>query len=219
MKAAKAVRAAPEAKVISLFWREPAVPLLVKVPLTAFTAVLIPVYWREYGPQNFLWLSDISLFMSVYMVWRPSPLMNSMLVVGVLPLEIVWNLDFFGRLLFGWEGTGLAAYMFDDNYPLYLRALSLFHVPLPPLWIWLAWRWGYDKRALPAMTRLFLAVIPLTYLLSGPADNINWVYHPEVHGWRISQGFWLMGVMAAIPLLVFWPMHGLMKRIARPAPG
>src|SRR5690606_25677673 len=42
--------------------RFPAYPLWATLPVTAYVAVLIPVYWNEYGPGNFLWFSDIALF-------------------------------------------------------------------------------------------------------------------------------------------------------------
>ena len=37
-------------------------------------------------------------------------------------------------------------------------------------------RFGYDKRALLAQMILALIVIPLTYALIKPEDNIKWVY-------------------------------------------
>src|SRR5262249_12211831 len=49
---------------------------------------------------------------------------------GTLP-ELAWNLDFFVRLTTGATFMGLSGYMFDRNIPLFIRALSLFHVGLP----------------------------------------------------------------------------------------
>jgi hypothetical protein len=65
-------------------------------------------------------------------------------------VELGWNLDF----LVGGRLTGLAAYMFDRRMPLHLRSLSLFHVALPPLLLWLLRRLGYDRRALLTQTAL-----------------------------------------------------------------
>jgi hypothetical protein len=64
------------------------VPLWLKLALTAFTAVLIPVYWMEYGFLHFLWISDIALFATVVLLWRPSRLLNSMLALGAPPFEL-----------------------------------------------------------------------------------------------------------------------------------
>src|SRR5215216_7676999 len=97
-------------------------PMWIRVPYTAFIAVLVPVYWRHYGPGNFLWLSDITLFAILISLWTGNRLLYSMMAVGVLPIETLWFVDF---VAFG-KTTGIAAYMFKDELPLYVRALSLF---------------------------------------------------------------------------------------------
>ena len=93
-----------------------------------FLLLVIVVYWRHSGPSNFLWLSDLGLACTVAAFVLESPLLASMPAVGILVLELAWTADFIagGRLL------GLAGYMFDASYPLYLRLLSLFHLATPP---------------------------------------------------------------------------------------
>jgi hypothetical protein len=39
------------------------IPLWIKLFITLFLCVLVPVYWRNFGPANFLWGSDIALFL------------------------------------------------------------------------------------------------------------------------------------------------------------
>ena len=49
------------------------IPLRLKsvpFPYTIFVCVLVPVYWVERGPANFLWLSDVAL---LAMVPAPGP--------------------------------------------------------------------------------------------------------------------------------------------------
>jgi hypothetical protein len=41
----------------------------IKIPYTIFVCVLVPVYWVERGPANFLWLSDIALLAIVSALW------------------------------------------------------------------------------------------------------------------------------------------------------
>ena len=111
-------------------------PLWLKVAYGLFLCVLVPVYWHHYGPTNFLWACDIALFLIGVALWLENPLPTSMMAIGVLPFELAWIIDFIAgsRLL------GMASYMFDTALPLYLRALSLFHVALPPLMIFLLFR-------------------------------------------------------------------------------
>ena len=196
----------------------PAPPWL-RLALTGFVIMLVPVYWVHYGWRNFLWLSDVALFLTLVALWRTSPLLNSMLAIGVMPLEIFWNVSFFARLIAGLDVGGIAHYMFDESLPLYLRGLSLFHVALPVIWIALLRRWGYDPRALIAQTLLLWIVLLASYALTQPDDNINWVFAPYKAGWEwMPAPAWLVAYMVLVPVLVHWPLHKLYSsRLARPA--
>src|SRR6266571_6116529 len=54
------------------------IPLWIKLPYTAFLAVLIPFYWRTYGPVNFLWFCDVALLVTLPALWLESPFLSSM---------------------------------------------------------------------------------------------------------------------------------------------
>jgi hypothetical protein len=189
------------------------IPLWPKLLYGLFLCVLVPVYWRHYGPANFLWASDIALFVVFVSLCTERPLLNSMMVVGVLPFEIVWTLD----VVSGSTVIGMTDYMFDAERPLYLRLLSLFHVALPVVMILLLRRLGYDRRALVAQTLLAWVVLPVTYLVTEPADNVNLVFgfgaepqtllHPLLH---------LALEMALLPLAVYLPAHLVLKRLSSP---
>ena len=120
-------------------------PLWLKIAHTVFVAVLVPAYWRYYGPGNFLWFSDLALFLTLVAVWLESPLLASTQAVSVGLLELVWLADFLVRLVFGIEAVGLTRYMFDPKIPLFIRALSSFHIGLPLLLLWTLHRLGYDS--------------------------------------------------------------------------
>ena len=64
------------------------IPLWLKLGYTVFVAILVPVYWRYYGAGNFLWFSDLALFITLAAVWLESSLLASTLSVGLL--ELVW---------------------------------------------------------------------------------------------------------------------------------
>lgn len=187
------------------------IPLWMKLAHTAFLGLLVPIYWRRYGPGNFLWFSDIALIGTAIALWLESALVASMMAVGVLVPELGWTLGFFGRLLFGIRATGLAHYMFDTRMPLWLRGLSLFHVVLPGLLLWLTWRLGYDQRALALQTLLAWIVLPATWLLTDPAKNVNWVFGPNAEGRpRRAAAPRLALMMLLFPLCAFLPAHLLL---------
>ena len=189
-------------------------PLWLKIAWTSFAAVVLAFYWLHYGPVNYLWFSDIALIGSVIAMWIDNRLIAGTMLVGVLFCEIGWNISFFVGLLNGGNAPfGMASYMFDPQRPLHMRGLSLFHVPLPILLIWMVWRWGYDPRALPLQTLIAWIVFPLSALLSTPEQNINWVYGlGNVQTW-VPQWQWVLGLMIALPLLVYAPTHFLFKRL------
>ena len=90
----------------------------IKIPYTIFVCVLVPVYWEERGAANFLWISDVALLAIVPALWMENRFLTSMMAVGVLLPELAWNLDFFLRLISGFDVIGLNAtgYMFESDY-------------------------------------------------------------------------------------------------------
>jgi hypothetical protein len=71
------------------------IPLGLKSIYTLFVCPLVPIYWRQYGPANFLWFSDIALLAVVPALRMENALLVSMLSVSVVFFEALWNTDFF----------------------------------------------------------------------------------------------------------------------------
>ncbi len=187
----------------------PRVPLWLKLGYGIGTPVIAAIYARTYGPKNFLWLSDIALAATTAAVLTESPLLASMPAAGVLPLELAWTADF----LAGGKMLHLAHYMYDRDIPAGRRALSLFHLALPPTLLWLMHRLGYDRRALALQTALTLAVLPITHAITEPEKNINWTFGPgDKPQRRLPPLLYLALEMAFIPALVIWPTHKLLSR-------
>ena len=184
------------------------IPLLLKIAYTGLLTVILPVYALRYGWRNFLWFSDIALIGTGIALWLENSLIASMMAVAVLLPEVLWNVSYFARLLFGLHVSGLAGYMFDRKKSRFLRALSLFHVVLPIVLLWMLDRLGYDPRAPLAQTVLAWIVLPVTYALIRPGDeNINWVYGLDKRQNRIAPLVYLAFVMLAYPLGLYLPTH------------
>ena len=183
------------------------IALGVKIAYTLFLAVLVPVYWAHYGPKNFLWFSDIALLGAGAALWLESPLLASMMMLAVLLPECAWNLDFFGRLLTGHRMFGMSAYMFEARTPRYLRALSLFHVPLPIGLVWVVHRLGYDRRAWLFQSLLALVVLPVTYRLTDPAENVNWVRGLGSPQRSLPPWLYVALLIVAFSLVLYLPPH------------
>ncbi len=198
-------------------------PLLLKLSITAFVAMMVPVYYYYYGPTNFLYFCDVALLLCVVSVWTERALPASMAAVGILLPQALWCLDFVGELV-GVRLVGLTAYMFDPTRSLFLRGLSFFHGWLPFLLLFLVKRLGYDHRALLAWTALGWGLCLVAYFFLPPAGtvlpdpkipvNINYVFgfdDAKPQTWLPSPVY-LLGWMLTLFLVFYLPTHLLLRR-------
>ena len=137
-----------------------------------------------------------------------------MMALAVTLLELVWNADFFIRLISGASVTGLSGYMFDTKIPLPIRVLSLFHIALPVLLLWTLYRLGYDSRAFIAQTLLAWVVLPLSYLLTKPSENVNRVFGfwEKPQTWMPAPLFVAL-LMVLLPIVIYLPTHLVFKKM------
>jgi hypothetical protein len=196
-------------------------PLPLKVAYTAFMAILVPVYWRNYGPTNFLYFCDVALFLTLVAVWIESPLLASMCAVGILASQTLWVIDFLSNFV-GLPLTGMTDYMFMADHSLFLRGLSLFHGWLPFLLVFLVWKLGYDRRALAAWTALAWLLLLICFFFMPPPRpdaglipvNINYVWgmsDSSAQTW-MPPALWLIGLMIGLPVILYAPVHVLLRR-------
>jgi hypothetical protein len=203
---------------------EPAgrLPLWLKLAYTAFMAVLLPVYWANYGPTNFLYFCDVALLITLVGIWIESPLLISMCAVGILASQALWVVDFLSNLI-GWPLTGMTDYMFAADHSLFLRSLSLFHGWLPFLLVYLVWRLGYDRRGFPAWTVLAWVLVLICFFFMPPPRpdpglapvNINYVWgmSDTVAQTWMPPAAWVAGLIVLLPLLLYAPVHFLLRRV------
>jgi hypothetical protein len=201
------------------------IPLWIKVVLTSFMAVLIPVYTYRWGPSNFLWFCDVALIVTLIGVWRESPRLISMQAVAIVLPQMLWISDFVGRIVAGVHINGSTAYMFNAENDLFARFLSLFHFWMPLLLIYLVWRVGFDRKAIRYQVVLCWAVLITCFLvLPHPAvvegaENVN-----KIWGWSdpyqtvMSKELWLGCVMLIYPIAIYLPSHFLFRWLAPQSP-
>jgi hypothetical protein len=103
--------------------------------------------------------------------------------------------------------------MFDRTIPLPVRLVSLFHIWFPPLLLWMIYRIGYDERALLAQTLLAWVLLTVSYWVTDPDENINWVRGLRGESQKRMPGWLYLALqMLALPLIVYLPTHlGLIK--------
>jgi hypothetical protein len=107
--------------------------------------------------------------------------------------------------------------MFDPDTSLLLRGLSLFHVFLPVLLLWMLLQVGCDARAFVAQTVFGEVLLVLTYAFTDPSKNINWVFGPGSQPQRrVPSAIYLAAVMVFFPMCVYWPTHNGFGESCRP---
>lgn len=207
--------------------RKGRVPIGIKIAYTAFMAVLIPVYWHDYGPTNFLYFCDVALILTLFAIWPENALLISACAVGILVPQAVWVVDFLVRST-GYSLTGMTDYMFDAEHPPFLRALSLFHGWLPFLLIYLVWRIGYDRRAFWTWTGLAWVLLIVCFFFMPPPTanpgltpvNINYVWglrDTAAQTW-VPAYVWFVALLIGLPLFAFAPVHFVLVRAASKVP-
>ncbi|MCI0567711.1 MAG: hypothetical protein L0Z52_05870 [Acidobacteria bacterium] len=189
-------------------------PSWLKATAVLFVCVFIPAHWHYSGPINFLWLSDIGLFGTVLALLLENRLLASMMLLAtLLPDGVGWDVDFLVALMTGWHPLNATVYMFDPQVPALIRGLSIFHPLVPALLVWMVHRLGYDRRALVAQSLLTSVVLLLTYLLTHPDRNINWVYGPGQPQSLVPEWLYLLAMIAGLPVLFYLPVHWLLRSL------
>ena len=187
------------------------IPLWIKALWTVWVIVWAPVYWRQYGPQNFLFFCDLGNILIMVGLWLESRLIFSWQAVGLLLFQTLYMVDLAGAVLTGRHVIGGTEYMFDSKLPLFVRLLSLFHVVTPPLLLWAIWRVGYDRRGWLCQTLMAWIVVPINYFWH-PELDVNWARGPFFREQHVMPGLvYLLGYLVIVPLVVYFPTHLLLS--------
>jgi hypothetical protein len=186
-------------------------PLWLKLAWTAWLVVWVPVYFRQYGPQNFLFFCDIGNLLIAVALWLESRLIFSWQAVALLIFQTAYALDYVGALFFGRHFVGGTEYMFDPAIPLLVRALGLYHLVVPPLLLWGVRRLGYDPRAWKWATITCWLVVPISFFWH-LADNVNWARGIGHEQHMLPAWLYLAGYLVVAPLLIYLPTHLLLRR-------
>jgi len=183
------------------------IPLWIKVLWTLWVVIWVPVYWRQYGLQNFLFFCDLGNLLIAAGLWLESPLIFSWQATGLLLFQSLFTIDLAGALVSGRHLIGGTEYMFDPNVPLAIRLLSLFHVVVPPLLLWAIWHLGYDRRGWKCQTLTAWIVVPINYFWR-PEYDVNWARGPFFREQHAIPGLlYLLIYLVVVPAAVYYPTH------------
>jgi len=191
------------------------IPLWLKIGWSLWVLAWMPVYWHQYGLQNFLYFCDLGNLFICAALWLESPLLFSWQACGLLLFQTLYIVDLVGALVSGRHVIGGTEYMFDPHVPFFARLLSLFHVVMPPLLLWAIWRLGYDQRGWKYQTVTAWIVVPINYFWR-PQCDVNWARGPFFHEQHLVPGIvYLVIYLVVVPAVVYWPTHLVLRGWAR----
>lgn len=186
-------------------------PRWLKIAWTLWVAFWVPVYWKQYGAQNFLYFCDLGNLFIVVGLWLESALIFSWQATGLLLFQTLYTIDLVGAIFTGRHVIGGTEYMLTPSVPLAVRLLSLFHVAMPPLLLWAVRRLGYDERGWKYQTLTAWIVVPINYFWR-PNYDVNWARGPFFREQHVVPGLvYLFGYLIVVPLLVYWPTHRVLQ--------
>lgn len=187
--------------------------------LAAWFALWLPAYWLFWGWQNFLQLCDLAVFITVAGFWWRSSLLLSSQAVGFPLIALFWTADVVWRMLTGGHLIGGTEYLWDAEYPLWLRLLSLYHIVLPLLLLWSLRRIGYDARGWKLQAAIAAAAMIVARLFA-PGLNYNMVDRDPLLGrvWGPAP-LHIAFMWVVLVGVVYFPTHILLRKCfpARPS--
>lgn len=193
---------------------EAALPLWLKLAFTGFIVLWLPLVITSLGWQNLLWLCDLANLLVLIGLWLESRLLLSSQLVATLVIGLVWTIDLASALTLGVHPFSATTYLFDASQPLAPRLASSFHVAVPLVLLFAVSRLGHDRRGWRLQTAICWIVLPLGAVLADPERNINWVRAPfGVEQTWLPDAVYLLGCMAAYPLILYLPAEALLRRL------
>jgi hypothetical protein len=180
----------------------------------AWLAVWVPVYWHAWGPANFLHLCDLAVVLTCVGLWTRNRLLLSSQAVSSLVVDLIWTVDAAWTVALKRSLIGGTEYLLDAHVAWWIRALSLFHVLLPALLLWVIWRIGYDRRAWLLQCGIVLCAF-IAARFTNPAMNINYAFRdPFFHRAFGPAPVHLALSVIFIAVVVYLPTHWLLLRFA-----
>lgn len=148
----------------------------------AWLVVYLPTYAAAYGFTNFLFLCNLGVLATAAALLAGSRLVLSSQAVAAPVIGIAWGLDAGWRVLAGHHLYGGTEYMWDPQYPLFTRLLSLYHLAWPVLVVLVVRRVGYDRRGWPLQAAIATSAVIVCRVFTAPEENINFAFVDPIFG-------------------------------------
>ena len=166
--------------------------------------------WRQ-----LLWLCDVGTLASAIALLAHNRILLTAQITGILVYHLGWHLDLLSYLIIGNMPFHATAYMFSGDFSPYEKALSFFqHTFVVPACAWGLLRLGVSSRGWLLQWLQTMAVISLTYLLTRPSENINWIFgagFPALSPVGANPRLFYVLMCFLVPVAFYWPANCLVS--------
>lgn len=180
----------------------------------AWLAVYLPSYALAYGLANFLFLCNLGVMITAVALLFGNRLLLSSQAVAAPVIGLAWALDASFKVTTGDFLYGGTAYMWDPQYPLFTRLLSLYHLAWPLLLLFCLSRVGYDRRGLPLQIGIATLAVTLARLATRPEDNVNFAFQDPLFGRQLGPAAVHVALTVAALALVYALMDWGLRRMS-----
>lgn len=176
-------------------------------------AVYLPSYALAYGFTNFLFLCNLGVTITALGLLLGNRLLLSSQAVAAPAIGLAWALDAAFKLVTGDFLYGGTAYMWDPQYPLFTRLLSLYHLAWPLLLLFCLSRVGYDRRGLPFQIGVATLALAVARLATRPEDNVNFAFRDPFFGAQLGPAAVHVALTVAALALLYTALDRTYRRL------
>jgi hypothetical protein len=179
----------------------------------AWLAVYVPAYAWAYPLWNFLFLCNLGVLLTALGFWLGNRLLLSSQAVASPVIGLAWSLDVAWKLSTGDFLFGGTAYMWDPQYPLFTRLISLYHVFWPLIVLATIRRIGYDRRGWLLQSAIAATGLVVARLATPAVENVNFAFRDPFWGLQLGPPLLHLAVVAALLAgVVYGITHRLLAR-------
>ena len=176
-------------------------------------AIWLPAYVHVWGWANLLHLCDAAVILTCVGLWFGSATLLSSQAVSALFAGLLWTANVSWRALTGRFFARGSEYMWDPQYPLWVRLLSFFHVLLPAVLLYALWKRGYDRRGLAMQAAIAAMLLIAAWFL--PAElNTKYAHRDPLfnRAWGPAPEH-LAVIFVGLVGLLYWPTHFVLMKL------
>lgn len=179
----------------------------------AWLAVYLPSYAAAYDWFNFLFLCNLGVVLTAYAYLAGDRLVISSQALAAPAIGLAWSLDAGWRLVTGVHLYGGTEYMWDSQYPLLTRTLSLYHLVWPFVALYGVRRLGYDRRGWALQTVIAAAALGVARAVTPSAENVNFAFRDPLFGHAFAPALLHLAiVLAVLSGVAYGTTHFLLER-------